>query len=131
MGYSLSRAAEVAGKGKSTIHRAIKNGKLSASRTDSGAWSIEPVELARAFPRDVLEQPSRDEPEQLGNPLQVEAAVLAVRVEMLEAQLGREQDTVGDLRQRLDRAEGQVLALTDQRASVAAASWWSRVFGRV
>ena len=39
-------------------------------------------------------------------------AVLQVRVEMLEAQLVRERETVDDLRKRLDRAEERVLALS-------------------
>ena len=39
-------------------------------------------------------------------------AVLQVRVEMLEAQLARERDTVDDLRKRLDRSEERVLTLT-------------------
>ena len=41
--------------------------------------------------------------------------MLRVRVEMLEMQLGRERDSVDDLRKRLDRSEDRVLALTAAR----------------
>lgn len=43
--------------------------------------------------------------------------ILAVRVEMLEQQLAREQDTVEDLRKRLDRAEDRFLALASPQSS--------------
>jgi predicted nuclease with TOPRIM domain len=42
----------------------------------------------------------------------VELEVLRVKTAMLEEQLGRERDSVEDLRRRLDRAEERVLALS-------------------
>ena len=50
MRYSLGQAAKTAGRSKTTIHRAIKSGKLSASRTEDGGWSIDPAELSPAYP---------------------------------------------------------------------------------
>ena len=47
MGYSLGQAARAASRSKTTIHRPA--GRLSASRTETGGWSIEPSELARVF----------------------------------------------------------------------------------
>ncbi|WP_135058953.1 helix-turn-helix domain-containing protein, partial [Paracoccus salipaludis] len=46
---SLSQAAKLTGKSKSTINRAIKTGKLSAARHEDGSYSIDPAELSRAF----------------------------------------------------------------------------------
>lgn len=47
---SLSEAAKAVGVSKSTIWRAIKSGKLSASsKTADGEFRIEPSELERAF----------------------------------------------------------------------------------
>ncbi|WP_440588761.1 hypothetical protein, partial [Geodermatophilus sabuli] len=46
---SLTQAAKIAGKSKSTINRAIKSGKLSAIRRDDGSYSIDGAELTRAF----------------------------------------------------------------------------------
>lgn len=113
MVLSLVQAAKVSGKSKSTINRSIKSGKLSAQRHDNGSYSIDPAELFRVFPKDATE-PSLAEPkEPIGTP-SVSEEVLRVRVQMLEAQLEREQETVADLRKRLDRSEDRVLALSHQ-----------------
>jgi lambda repressor-like predicted transcriptional regulator len=50
MGFSLREAAEAAGLSKSSIHRAVARGRLSAARLEGGAFEIDPSELARAFP---------------------------------------------------------------------------------
>src|SRR5919202_175787 len=47
---NLREAAEQAGTSKSSIFRAIKSGRLSATRDDFGGVQIDPAELARAFP---------------------------------------------------------------------------------
>jgi hypothetical protein len=47
---SLSEAATAAGIAKSTIWRAIKVGKISAIRTVTGSYQIDPAELFRVFP---------------------------------------------------------------------------------
>ena len=48
--YTLGMAAQATGTAKSTIYRAIKAGRLSGTRTETGEWSIDPAELARVFP---------------------------------------------------------------------------------
>jgi hypothetical protein len=112
MEYTLSKAAEISGKGKSTIHRAIKSGKISAKRHEDGSYSIDASELHRVFPRNPSEPTPRDNPEPPSEPPAVELEVLRMKATMLEEQLGRERDTVEDLRRRLDRAEERVLALS-------------------
>jgi len=54
---NLREAAEQAGTSKSSIFRAIKSGRLSATRDDFGGVQIDPAELARAF----LPKPSPSE----------------------------------------------------------------------
>ena len=49
MAYTLSEAATATGLSRSTIFRAIKSGRISATRIE-GNFSIEPVELHRVFP---------------------------------------------------------------------------------
>ena len=49
MKHSLGTAAIATGKSKTTIHRAIKSGKLSAFKNDDGAFEIDPSELHRVF----------------------------------------------------------------------------------
>jgi excisionase family DNA binding protein len=55
MTYTLGMAARATGLSKSTIHRAIKNGRISATRTDAWSFAIDPAELHRVFP------PAQDE----------------------------------------------------------------------
>ena len=112
MGLTLRQAADLCGASRSTIHRALKSGKLSGGRLKDGAWDIDPSELARVFPWDTTGPDQRDDAGQARNSANEREAVLSVKVEMLEQQLERERDTVTDLRKRLDRAEDRVLALT-------------------
>mgnify|MGYP002721475529 FL=1 len=50
MQYSANQAAEATGKNVATITRAIKSGKLSATKDTSGAWQIDGAELSRVYP---------------------------------------------------------------------------------
>lgn len=108
MGLTLRQAESRAGISRSTIHRALKSGKLSGTRAEDGSWSIEEAELARVFPWDVSEPVQRDDTRQARDA----DAVLTMKVQMLEQQLAREQETIEDLRRRLDRSEDRVLALS-------------------
>ena len=47
---SLREAAKLAGRGKTTIHAAINDGRLTAKRNKSGGYEINPAELHRVFP---------------------------------------------------------------------------------
>ena len=48
--YTLGMAARATGLSKSTIHRAIKDGRISATRTDARSFAIDPAEVHRVFP---------------------------------------------------------------------------------
>jgi hypothetical protein len=50
MPYSLSQAAEAVGMNRSSILRAVKAGKISATRDEHDQWQIEPAELHRVYP---------------------------------------------------------------------------------
>ena len=54
---SMSEAATRTGLSKSTIHRAIKGGKLSAERQEDGTYEIDPAELFRVYRPAQLEAP--------------------------------------------------------------------------
>lgn len=125
MSWSISRAAKETGLSKSTISRAIKAGKISASRQDDGAYLIEPAELFRVYPRSVAQPTSEARHEARRNPDEKASAthtkdieILQVKLAMTEALLSqerensrRQQETVEDLRRRLDAASERVLAL--------------------
>jgi len=126
MKYSLSEAAKATGKNKTTIQRAIKNGKISAAKGDSGSYEIDPSELHRVFPPAVAQRdaqpPKGNETQQVKNThssrdlarvleLEKELAVARERASGLEAQKDHMADTISDLRKRLDSSEGRVTAL--------------------
>ena len=127
---TLGQAAKLVGKSKSTITRAIQSGKLSAQRQEDKSYRIDPAELHRVWPATVA-QPDHEEPHGTHEGTQGGTlAVLQVKVEMLEAQLEREQDTVEDLRRRLDRSEERVVALSaPQTSSEKRRGILQRIFG--
>ena len=47
---TLGTASQATGRAKSTILRTIKSGRISATRAETGEWSIDPAELFRVFP---------------------------------------------------------------------------------
>lgn len=46
---TLGQAAKLAGKGKTTLTRAIQAGRLSATRREDGSYQIDPAELCRVY----------------------------------------------------------------------------------
>jgi hypothetical protein len=50
MGLSLAEAARQAGISKSSVWRAVRDGRLKAKRSRNGRFAIEPDELTRVFP---------------------------------------------------------------------------------
>src|SRR3954466_12386355 len=46
---TLGQAARLTGLGKTTITRAIKAGKISATRREDGSYEIDPSELSRVY----------------------------------------------------------------------------------
>jgi hypothetical protein len=50
MQLTLGQAARTAGVGKTTLARAIKAGRLSATRREDGGYLIDPAELCRVYP---------------------------------------------------------------------------------
>ena len=50
MTCTLGMAARATGLSKSTIRRAIKAGRVSAGRSETGDYAIDPAELHRVFP---------------------------------------------------------------------------------
>jgi hypothetical protein len=103
--FSLTAAAKEVGKSKPTISKAIKTGRLSAKKVGNG-YEIDGAELFRVYPKLIQSEPEKVAPDSNAVDL------LELETKMLREQLEREQETVADLRSRLDRAE---LVLTDQR----------------
>ena len=84
MPYSLAEAAQATALNRSTILRAIKGGRISGARDETGAWAVEPVELHRVFP------PASATPEPVRQDAQTDALVLALRAQLADMRAQRD-----------------------------------------
>lgn len=132
---SLREAATAAGVSKSTIQRAIKSGRLSASRTDDGGYAIDPAELHRVYPARNTDDAARTDAagQDATSPAPAATAMLEAELASLRELLRRADREADDLRADRDawraqaeNASATVKMLTDQRAP---RSWWRRLTG--
>ena len=129
--YSLNDAAKATGKSKTTIHRALKSGKVSASKTDSGAYAIEPAELHRVFPPVPVERyTERSEWNDMEHKRD-DQGTLRIQLESIEKERERErqqlQETMADLREDRDRWRQQATALLEDKRP---RGLWQKLFSR-
>jgi excisionase family DNA binding protein len=134
---TLGEASRLTGLGKTTIQRAIKAGRLSATRTDFGSYQIDAAELHRVYPipapvdatvavTDSAEQDAIPD----ATPV-LEAQINALRQvsDLLRQQLNDLREDRDDLREDRDRWRSQAerLALPAPATAVASRPWWRRV----
>src|SRR5215212_10186694 len=81
MPYTLGEAANAAGKAKSTIFKACKDGLISFSRDGRGRFLIEPAELHRIFPPVGAERPTERAAEQPQTAIQTDADAMKAVIE--------------------------------------------------
>lgn len=108
---SLAEAAKLVGKSKPTLWRAHKRGDLSMDRNAQNEWRVDTSELFRVYPpqakREETQQEtvaSRDVTHEWRG-FEAENALLKQNIETLEASLKRADETLVDLRTRLDESE--------------------------
>lgn len=127
MSYTLNEAAKAVGKSKTTIHRAIKSGKISASKLDSGAYAIDPSELHRVFQNGTAERTKRNDVEQANTT----SGTADIRLEVLEKERERErqqlEETIADLREDRDKWRQQATALLEDKRPKG---FWARISGK-
>jgi len=118
---SLSEAAKAAGISRSTMLRAIKKGKVSATKNEIGGFEIDLSELYRAWPEASLQH--HDAPKK-GSDASDDATVLILR-----AQLEAERQLTEALRSDRDawREQAQRLALPKPDTQVGILA---KIFGR-
>lgn len=106
---SLTQAAKITGKSKSTINRAIKSGKISARRHDDGSYSIDASELSRVFQ---VGTPLGSEWVNEAPPMElVRTATLEAENAALRAALEREREALDEVRADRDAWKQQATAL--------------------
>ena len=124
---TLGQAARLTGTSKTTLTRAVKAGRLSATRRDDGVYSIDPAELARVYSVYSVKvetpatgaatvatvhqaTPARDPGD---------TVALQVEIELLRAQLDMMREHAAELRHQRDgwqnAAELSQRLLADQR----------------
>ena len=131
MSYTLGEAAKAVGKSKTTLHRAIKSGTISAQKTSGGSYSIDPAELHRVFPSIPSvtggEPLLKNEMEHQYNALET----LRIQLEIQEKERQRErellQETIADLREDRDKWRQQATALLDDKRPKG---FFKRLLGR-
>jgi hypothetical protein len=130
---SLGMAAKAAGVSKSTVLRAIMSHRISASRTDTGDWQIDPAELHRVFPseRAVERTAARG-----ATAVQRLAQRGAAEHDALQAQIAGLREVAELLRRQLedvraDRDAWREQAQAGQRllAPADCKPWWRRIVG--
>lgn len=127
--FTLGTAAKHVGKSKPTISKAIKDGKLSATKLN-GVYQIDPSELSRVFPSAPPTQANTDQQSAVSTSIplalseqrnaHLEATVEDLRARLDDMKLERDQ-AIKDAREDRNRV---VALLEDQRPK----SIWSRLF---
>jgi len=116
---TVTEAAKEIGITRGGLWKAIKAGRLSATKDDTGQLCIDPVELFRVYPPvNRLENESRQQSIDESTSIQREVDELRLRLELTNRLLNRAESEVNDLRGRLDN-EGEerrklLLLLTHQ-----------------
>jgi hypothetical protein len=142
MMLTLGQAARLTGLGKTTLTRAIKAGRLSASRRDDGSYEIDPAELSRVYsirteiPETVAQSsPAVHHVTPLGDP------DVTARLAALEAEIAGLKELLEEVKRSREKAEaacdqwrGQAerLALrppTSGPKTEMHRPWWRRLAG--
>lgn len=124
---TLNQAASACHKSKAALLQAIRSGRLSAIKGDTGQWEIQPAELFRVYPvtSNLPGNENRDQPgnvTDVTDVTRVNSGTLPGAVDIdrerkqYEERIAELKDTVDDLRKRLDASEGErrQLSLTHQ-----------------
>ena len=130
---SLRQAATAANISKSTILRAVQSGRLSADRTQTGGYAIDPAELFRVYPAPVrTASMGQDAPvPEVHEPVMVHMiqAQLAAALADLAAERRFNADRLAELRLDRDRWHAQAERLSLAPPAVARSGLLSRLFG--
>ncbi len=131
MKYSISDAAKVVSKSRSTVNRDIRNGKLTVQKDTKGKPSVELVELERVYGHVNIDVLSETKPKEQPDTIYIDALIQSkdAEIELLKKQLD-------DTTQRLDASDTERRRVTEQLTGLLTdqrergQGWWSRVFGR-
>ena len=112
MVYTLGEAAKATSKSKATISKAIKNGRISAHKDETGTFHIDPSELHRVYPPTVSSE-RNETPVNAPTKPDIDGIVreLQARLEAAHERLSDKEGVIADLREDRDRWRQQASAL--------------------
>jgi len=111
----MTEAAKLTGKQRQTIHKAIKEGRISAVKSASGEWRIDPAELFRVY--EPLSTVNDNQSNKVDTGLQRVDSGLQREIDLLRERLKEKDGIIEDLKEDRDHWRQQATALlTDQRA---------------
>lgn len=128
MVYTLGEAAKATGKSKATISKAIKSGRISAIKGETGAFAIDPSELHRVYPL-MVEGKQEETPKNTGVNTQNDGLIreLQARLEAAQERISDKETVISDLKEDRDKWRQQATTLlSDQRPK----SFWKRLRGK-
>lgn len=100
---TLAEAARAIGKSKSTVSRAVKTGRLSASRADDGDYLIDQAELAQVFPPGSTRTGAGKRRNRGGETVQILTERLAAR----DAVIAAKDAIIAEVREQRDKWQAQ------------------------
>jgi 3-hydroxyacyl-CoA dehydrogenase len=116
MAYTLGEAAKATGKSKATISKAIKSGRISASKHETGAFKIDPSELHRVYPPTPPgDQKETPESPKVNTSESGDLKALQARLEAIQERLDDKEAVISDLREDRDKWRQQATALLEDK----------------
>ena len=112
MVYTLGEAARATGKSKATISKAIKSGRVSARKDESGIFHIDPSELHRVYPPAVSSE-RQETPVNTPARTDINGTIreLQARLDAAHERLSDKETVIADLKEDRDRWRQQATAL--------------------
>lgn len=130
MKYTAGQAAKATGVATATITRALKSGRISGQKDESGAWVIDPSELHRVFP-PVSKQDSAT-PNTQDHATARETPERGPEISALEREVQTLREALSDAREDRDkwRDMAERLSIAPPQAIPSKQSLWSRLVGK-
>jgi len=130
MKYTAGQAARATGVATATITRALKSGKISGQKDESGAWVIDPAELHRVFPP--LAVKDGISPSTKGIETQNATHERVPEISALEREVQTLREALSDAREDRDkwRDMAERLSLAPPSAIETKPGFWARMLGK-
>jgi excisionase family DNA binding protein len=111
MKYTIGQAAKATGRSKSLISKAIKDGRLSATRvgtTPTSPMEIDASELFRVYPMILTKEYNVVQPQETPKEQRNHYAIaLATALEIVKVERKYQDEKIEDLKEQLKEAKGQ------------------------